>query len=86
MDPHLDHAVSLNRLPSLAGSSCNVRVGAWDRLPKIGEWQIDDNSRVFQGKGVNKYLLPHFTYGQHSFRMSGLCDSHRFVRLTTLPQ
>jgi hypothetical protein len=46
-----DHAFSLNRLPSLAGSSCNVRVGAWDRLQKIGEWQIGDNSRVFQGGG-----------------------------------
>jgi len=44
--------------------------GDWDSLQKIGDWQIDENSRMFQGEGEHKYLLSHFTYGQRPFRVS----------------
>jgi hypothetical protein len=45
--------------------------GAWDRLQKIGEWQIDEDSRVFHGEGEHKYLLSHFIYGRKPFRIIG---------------
>lgn len=42
----------------------------WERLQKIGSWQIDDNSGVFQGEGINQYLLSHFLYGKRPFKIT----------------
>jgi hypothetical protein len=43
----------------------------WDRLLKIGEWHIDDNSLIFHGEGEHNYLLSHYIYGHHAFHISG---------------
>lgn len=42
----------------------------WDQLQKIGDWKIDDHSGVFQGEGVNQYLLSHFPYGEGGFHIA----------------
>ena len=42
----------------------------WERIQKIGPWQLDDHSRVFQGEGIHQYLLSHLTYGRRPFRIT----------------
>ena len=55
--------------PEIAGEAFCER-GNWERLQKIGDWQIDEDSRVFHGEGLHNYLLSHFTYGERPFRIS----------------
>lgn len=53
----------------------------WERLQKIGPWHIDDNSGVFQGEGINQYLLSHFLYGKRPFK---IITRIRFMSLSPL--
>jgi hypothetical protein len=55
--------------PSPARSELFNDRPVWERLQKIGSWQFDDNSGIFQGEGKNQYLLSHLSYGQSPFKI-----------------
>jgi hypothetical protein len=42
----------------------------WDRLQQIGEWQINDDARIIEGQGVNRYLLSHYSYGKRPIKIN----------------
>ncbi len=44
-------------------------LGEWDRLLKIGEWTIDEKTRVFRGQNPQNFLLSYFIYGKQPFRV-----------------
>jgi len=42
----------------------------WNNLVKIGDWEIDENSKTITGKGSFKYLLSRNKYGKSPFKIN----------------
>jgi hypothetical protein len=62
--------ISETELPSSPQRELFNERPVWERLQKIGLWQLHDHSNVFQGEGINQYLLSHYLYGKRTFKIT----------------